>query len=258
MALQQSGSRLQRRGLLSLVHTAAQSLEQRILNLPGCDALAAPDDLRRGKPPQLRRHPCHSLRPLGSGGIKRAGGQVAEAQTIGPVQAEEAGHVIVAALVQHRALGDGAGGDNPDNVPVYQSLGRGRVLGLLTNGHLVPLGHQPGNVGLGGVVGHAAHGGLVLLVLAPVPGGQGQVQLFGHQLGILIEHLIEITQTEKQEAILVFLFHLQVLPHHRGQLCGHMFSHFLMFQLGQLTPPPRYRSGSRWWRHRFSPGRTGQ
>ena len=71
------------------------------------------------------------------------------------------------------------------------------------------------------MVGDAAHGNPFLGglgVFAVVPGGQGQVQLFGGQLGIVGEHLIEVPQTEKQNGIRVVLLDFQILLHHGGKL----------------------------------------
>ena len=101
--------------------------------------------------------------------------------------------VVVAALVQHHVVYSGAGGDNAHDVPVHQALGGGWVLHLLADSHLVPLGDEPGQIGLRRVIGHAAHGHPLILRLIPVPGGEGQAQLFRTHLGVVVEHLIEVT-----------------------------------------------------------------
>jgi len=64
------------------------------------------------------------------------------------------------------------------------------------------------------VVGHAAHGSLLFLRLAPVSGGESQLQLPGGQLGVIVEHLVEVAQTEKQQAILVAGLYFVVLLLH--------------------------------------------
>jgi hypothetical protein len=66
------------------------------------------------------------------------------------------------------------------------------------------------------VVGHAAHRGALLRGLVPVPGGEGQVQLFGHQLGVLVEHLVKISQPEEKDTVRVLGLDVQILLHHRG------------------------------------------
>ncbi len=62
----------------------------------------------------------------------------------------EGGQEVVSSLLQHVLLYEGAGGDHRMISRSTSPLAWPGVLGLLTNGHLVPLGHQPGNVGLGG------------------------------------------------------------------------------------------------------------
>ena len=80
------------------------------------------------------------------------------------------------------------------------------------------------------MVGHAAHGGLLFLGLAPIPGGQGQIQLPGGGFGIVVEHLIKVAQSEEQNAVLISFFDFLILPLHGGQFVGrfgHSFGSFL-------------------------------
>ena len=162
------------------------------------------------------------------GAAEFAGGDVAEGHAAGVACQIHSADVVAAPLLQHGAFGDGAGGDDTDHVPLDDALGQGRVLRLLADGHLVALGDEPGDIALGAVVGDAAHGGALLRVLnGPVPGGQGQVQLPGSHLGVLIEHLIEIAQAEKQQAILIVLLDLVILSFHGGKLCHGLTVPFL-------------------------------
>ena len=107
--------------------------------------------------------------------------------------------------------------------------------------------------------GDAAHGGLLFLGLAPVPGGEGQVQLPGCQESVLIEHFIEIPQAEEENAVSVLLFHCPVLPLHGGEVCGgcsHDRSVSAAKAAGEVNLEgmpfirrmPSFPSGSRWWR----------
>ena len=149
-----------------------------------------------------------------------AGGDVAESHARRLGVQVDAAEEVAGLVVQAGGVDDGAGGDHPDDVPLHQALGGGRVLHLLADGHLVALGDEAGDVGLAGVVGDAAHGDLLLrrlLVLAVVPAGEGQVQLPGGQAGIVGEHLVEIAQAEKQDGIRVVPLDLQILFHHGGQ-----------------------------------------
>ena len=147
---------------------------------------------------QLVLQVAPGLLPGGEGGAEHlAGGQIAQTQADGGGVGVDGAQEVVLPLLQHGGGHDGARGDHPDDVPVHQPLGGGRVLGLLADGHLVPLGDEPGDVAVAGVVGHPAHGGALLRGLVPVPCGEGQVQLLGGQLGVVEEHLVKIAQPEK-------------------------------------------------------------
>ena len=156
------------------------------------------------------------LRPGEGGDGALAGGDVAEAQPRARAVPVHGADEVVAPLLQHGGGHHRAGGDDADDVPVHQALGQGRVLGLLADGHLIALGDEPGDVAVTGVVGHAAHGGT--LFHAALLARQGQVQLPGDQLGVLVEHLIKIPQPEEEDGVGIPLLHLQVLAHHGGDL----------------------------------------
>ena len=162
--------------------------------------------------------------PVGTGehgGLGLAGGHVAGAQARTGVVQIYAAQVVAALGAEAGLVDDGAGSDDADDVPLHQPLGGGGILRLLADGHLVALGDEPGDVGVGGVVGDAAHGDLVIkgLVLVLVPRGQGQIQLTGRRAGIGAEHLIEVAQTEKQDGVGILFLDLHILTHHGGQLC---------------------------------------
>ena len=172
------------------------------------------------EPGQLVFQVVQILPPGGEGGgIHLAGGQVAQAQAIPGRVGVDGAEIVILAVLQHGGGDDRPRGDHPDDVPVHQALGQGRVLRLLADGHFIALGDEPGDIALAGVIGHAAHGGALLRGLVPVPGGQGQVQLLGHQLGVLVEHLVKIPQAEKQNGIGVLGLDVQILLHHGGDLC---------------------------------------
>ena len=199
---------------LTLVHAAAQAAEEHIGDGLILYPLTKAQHLAGGEAAQFG---SNGSGVGAGGGEERAGRQVAKGKAELAALAEDAAHVVILALLQHTAFGDGAGGDDAGNVPFHQSLGQGRVLHLLTDGNLIALLHQPRNIGVHAVVGHAAHGRLLLLGLAAVPAGQRQVQLPGCQLGILVEHFIEVTQAEKQNAVLIPGLHFLILPLHGSQ-----------------------------------------
>ena len=158
------------------------------------------------------------------GGVGLAGRDVGKADARPPAAAllfqVDGAEVVVLVLGQHAALNDGAGGHHPDDVPLDQAFGQGGVLHLLTDGHLVSLGDQPGHIGLVGMEGHAAHGGALLP--AAVFAGQRQLQFPGCGEGIVVEHLIKVAHTIKENLVRVLLLDLKVLLHH-GRNC--LFRH---------------------------------
>jgi len=160
------------------------------------------------------------------GGVDLAGGDIAQAQAVFPLVGVNGADIIIFPLVQHGGGDDRAGGDDPDDLPLHQSLGKRRILSLLTNGHLIALGDEPGDVAVAGVVGHAAHGGALLRGFVPVPGGQSQIQLPRYRLGVLVEHLVKITKTEKEDGVRILGLNIQILLHHGGDL-SHDYTVFL-------------------------------
>jgi hypothetical protein len=88
-------------------------------------------------------------------------------------------------------IGRRAGCDDPRHLALHECLGYARVLHLLADGDLEPLTNQLGNVVLGGVIRHPAHGdgGTFFLVAR----GQRDLQLFGRHYSVFKEQLVEIT-----------------------------------------------------------------
>ena len=202
------------------IGAAAQPLLQCAGQLLAFGRVAAAQHLGRGKAPQLGDDALHSLRTLGLRGIERAGRNIAEAQAVAPALAEDAGKIIVAALVEHGAFDDRSRRDNAGDIPLDKALGQRRVLHLFADGDLVAARNEPCDIALCRVIRHAAHGDLLGLFLAAIPRRERQVKLMGSKLGIVGKHFIKIAQAEKQDAVRVPFLDLQILPHHRRQ-----FSH---------------------------------
>ena len=184
------------------------------------------DDLRRGKPRHLVEK-VHGGVGAGKGcGVGLSGGDVAGGKASLVLLQPHGGAEVAAPGLQRGITQHCAGGHHPDDVPLDQSLGGGGILRLLANGHLVALGDEPGDIPVGGMVGDAAHGHLFIegLVLVLVPGGKGQIQLPGGGSGVCAEHFVKVTQTEKQDGILVLFLDFQILLHHGSQL-SHSLSH---------------------------------
>ena len=156
----------------------------------------------------------------GKGGAAELTGREFAEGDAGAVPGEKDGADVVAAVLgEHGAVRNGAGGDDADDIALHQALGQGRVLQLLADGDLVALGDELGNVSFGAVIGDAAHGRALFGVLdVPVPGGEREVQLAGGGDGVVVEHLIEVAETEEEQAVAVLLLDLLILALHRGQL----------------------------------------
>ena len=194
------------------------------------------DDLRRGEPGHLVEQVDGGIGAGKGGGVGLAGGDVTGGKARAPLAHPGGGAEVAAPGLQGGIVQHGAGGDHPDNIPLHQALGRGRVLRLLADGHLIALGDEPGDIPVGGVVGDAAHGHLFIegFILVLVPGSEGEVQLPGSRPGVRPEHLIEIPQAEEQDGVLVLLLDFQVLLHHGGQF-SHNRSH--LSAAGRLISP---------------------
>ena len=76
------------------------------------------------------------------------------------------------------------------------------------------------------MVRNTAHGGT--LFQAAILAGKGQLQFMGYQLSIVKEHLVEIAQSEEQNAVLILGLHIQILLHH-GRYVGHGSSSLCAF-----------------------------
>ena len=157
--------------------------------------------------------------PREGGTAELTGRELAEGDAGAASGEEDGADVVAAVLGEHGAVRDGAGGDDPDDIALHQSLGQGRVLQLLTDGDLVAFGDELCDVTLGAVIGDAAHGRALFGILdIPVPGGERQVQFPGGGDGVVVEHLIEVAETEEEQAVAVLLLDLLILALHRGKL----------------------------------------
>ena len=104
---------------------------------------------------------------------------------------EDGTKVVVLRLVQHGAFNDRAGGDNANDIPLHKAFRRCRVFHLLANGYLVPFGHKPCDIRVDAVERHAAHGRT--LFKPAVLSREDQVQHRGHELCVIEEHLIKVS-----------------------------------------------------------------
>ena len=151
--------------LAAILHPAGKLVPQNVHQGFFSVSAVVQDGLRRGKASQLVDD---VLRPVLAGKGRQvglAGGDIAEGHAGAAGVHVDAAEEVAGLVVQARGVDDGAGGDHPDDVPLDEALGGGGVLHLLADGNLVALADEPGDIGLAGVVGDAAHGHPLLLGL---------------------------------------------------------------------------------------------
>ena len=178
-------------------------------------------DLRRLEAAQLVEHLLHRTagrrQELTGRHIDAAD---AEARRI----VEDAHEEVVLRLIEPLLGGQCSRCHHADDPPLHESLRKLRILELLRDGHLVARAHEPRHVAVRRMKRDAAHRSP--LRLSAVLPGQHQVQHRRSGLRILIEHLVEIADAIKEDAIRILLFGFEVLRHHRRQL---FFSHLFPF-----------------------------
>ena len=113
----------------------------------------------------------------------------------------------------------GAGRDDAGDFARTIFLAILRVFHLVADGDLEALADQLGDVALGRVVGHAAHGNGDALFL--VARGQRDLQLARRDDGVLEKQLVEVAQAKKQQRVGMLFLDGSVLPHQRRGRLGH-------------------------------------
>ncbi len=126
--------------------------------------------------------------------------------------------IVVAPRVEQRVLGQGAGGDEADDVPPHDALaaallGLGRVFELFADRDAMTLRDQAVQIFVGAVHRHAAHRDVLAEVLAAL--GQHDAERTARDLGILEEQLVEVAHPVEQQAARIGGLDLEVLLHDR-------------------------------------------
>ena len=135
---------------------------------------------------------------------------------------EDAHEKVVFRLVEPLFGGQCSRCHHADDPSFHQSLRELRILELLRDGHLIARTHETRHIAVRRMKRDAAH--RCPLRLSAVLPGQHQVQHRRRGLRILIEHLVEIADAIKEDAVRILLFGFEVLRHHRRQLfLSHLF-----------------------------------
>src|SRR5208283_3678163 len=98
--------------------------------------------------------------------------------------------------------------------PLNNAFCRLRLLYLLTNRNFMSRLNQFRDIGIGRKIRHTAHGNR--LVLASVPTCQGYLKNSRCHFCVFPKHLIEITESEKDNGILMFFLDTEKLLHKRS------------------------------------------
>ncbi len=120
------------------------------------------------------------------------------------------------ARLEISGVGQRARGYDANHLAAHQALGLLRILDLFADGDTKPLPDEPGDVAVGGVKGHPAHGN------RPAAGifrarGEGQLERTRGRQRVLVEHLVEVAHPEEDDGVAVLTLRVEVLPHRRGR-----------------------------------------
>jgi len=208
------GNRIERPGFdrapeKSLGHPGRQDLVERILLARGKNDFAG-----RGLEKFVGREPCLPRPSLERPDLPGDEIDQGQAPSFAPRHHGGDEDILPGLAVFHF---DGrARGQDLDHLAFDHAARRPGVFHLLADGDLEPLAQELGQVGIDGVMGHAAHGDLLAR-------GQGDPQDRGGRDRVLIEHLVKIPQAEEKESVRMLPLDPEVLVHHRSR--GILLSH---------------------------------
>ena len=165
---------------------------------------------------KLTRSELEDPLPAGVGtGLEAApltGGDISPDEARAVPVGEERSEVVVRLGIEVGVVEHGARGDHAGDGTAHESLRVTGILGLVADGDAVALVDKLGGVGFHGPPGHAAHGDGI--VIAAVPGGEGQLEFPGRDACVLEEELVEVTHAVEEEGVRILAFDLEILPEH--------------------------------------------
>ena len=178
--------------------------------LPAGEVALRDEDLGGIEPGEHREQ---VLDPAVARQLELPGGQIEP----GGVQAEpverERRQVLRARRLKLARCKRRARAQDPGDLALHELSGLGRLL-LVAHRDLPARGEQLADIGVGRVIGNPRH--RVLLALR-----EREPEEPGGRHGVVEEHLVEIPEPEEQDRVArQRALHLEVLPHHRGELFG--------------------------------------
>ena len=137
---------------------------------------------------------------------------IGKAKSIRKLAHTDSTKVVVALFGKKARLKQCAGSNHTNDFTAHKSLCLRGVLDLLANGNLVILFNQSSNVSFIGMERNTAHG--CAFFLATISARKREFQFARCQNGVVKEHLVEVSETVKDDIILVLIFDFPILLHH--------------------------------------------
>lgn len=148
------------------------------------------------------------------GDAEGGGGEIDEGEAEAGADAGDGGEVVMTFRGEEAFVGVGAGAEDLGD-GALDEFARAGFLDLVADGDLASGLEEAGDVGLGGMIGQAAHGDALAL-------GEGEVEEGGAGFGIFEEEFVEVAEAEEEEGVAGhFAADAKVLGHHgRGLGAG--------------------------------------
>src|SRR6185312_404823 len=129
---------------------------------------------------------------------------------------------VITLSCKHSRINNSTRGNNADNFTVNKSLRKGWIARLFTNGDAVALTYEASNIAIGCMVRYASH--RRFFASSKITPCECDLQFACNYFCIVVEHLIEVAHTKKEDRIRVLLLNLQIL-------CAYRAMHRVLFSI---------------------------
>jgi len=175
--------------------------------------VAGQQDFPRGYPKQFLTESLFRIQ-LHHPEVSGRNVEIGEPESFATIGPRNGGQVIGLIGEEVLAFQDQTRRDHPGHLAANKTLGLPGIFHLVADGHLPAGSHQLGDIALGGMVGHPAHGNRVFRLL--VARGERDFEDAGGSDRILQEQLVEIPHAIEQQGVRIPCLDFQVLLHHGG------------------------------------------
>ena len=166
------------------------------------------------------------------GGMHLTRRGIGKAKTVRKLAHANGAEIVIALLGEQACLKQCAGRNHTNNVATHESLCKGGILYLLANGNLVVLFDQLAHVPLVRVERNTAH--RRAFCLAAISACKCELELTRGNDGVVKEHLVKISETVKNDIILILIFDFPILLHHWSHGSISFFIGFNKYHFEQL------------------------